>query len=140
MREVYGLVSGGYSDYQVHAIFESKETAEQAAADRNKTLAPYREPYQVEEFDLYAAGDPIPAPVTIYRVERFVNISGEASVEVLSTLDEWDNYYPPADKAEYLSDRRGREVVIALGTDREKLLHVVNDKVAQILAERHGVA
>lgn len=47
-RTVWAVISGDYSDYRVHALFEDKADADDAAA---------RIGLEVEEFDLYSPGD-----------------------------------------------------------------------------------
>jgi hypothetical protein len=57
MRKIWAVSSGSYSDYGVHAMFETEELA--------KAVAGYDNYYDVEEFILY---DEVPAKVPRYTV------------------------------------------------------------------------
>lgn len=50
-KTVYAISSGDYSDYRVHALFESREDAEAAVQTADRWEAA-----EVQEFDFYPAG------------------------------------------------------------------------------------
>lgn len=54
--EVYGVVSGSYSDYSVHAIFGSKPEAQAVCDSMNAAMSYSYDPYEVEEFEFWPAG------------------------------------------------------------------------------------
>lgn len=63
-KKIWAVSSGSYSDYRVHALFESEVVAEAVATTANG-LENYDDHF-VEGFQFYAK-DEIPEPLVVYR-------------------------------------------------------------------------
>lgn len=64
MKTIYAVSKGGYSDYRVLAMFETKAMAERASKLKGEDT--YSDDYFVEEFTLWSASDPSPEVTTVF--------------------------------------------------------------------------
>lgn len=129
---VYSVSNGEYSDYDVEALFESKEDA-QAAADLMNAGATYSNGHRVEEFRLYAAGTKPP-----------VHEEWQAHFEVKAGQPLGDPEWTHCQK--YLGERNkpssgttkgasGRRGSWARSWTRDRAVKAARDKAAALLDE-----
>lgn len=136
-KKIWALSSGVYSDYTVHALFTTKELAEQAAeVHRGHEDYRYEEP-RVEEFYLY---EEIPERVTIYKYQTNIWDDGtETDVrQNFETGFPWQHWRAVVRvrsryvRAPFHNDRGGRLEV--WGTDEKAVAKTFSDKRAMIMA------
>lgn len=67
MKTIYAVTSGEYSDWSVHALFESEADAEAHAKKRNEGASSSYDVAGVAEFCFYPEGEQ-PERLTVYRI------------------------------------------------------------------------
>jgi hypothetical protein len=132
-KTLYALAKGEYSDYQVLAVFDSEETANEVAslANAGETI----DPYDVEEISYYEHGTK-PERTSRYEARTFVNSDGTLTHEgtTLRTVWPWDFQYPELGKTiviDFVSEHR----VVSAHRSKAMAEKRASDKAAKIAAE-----
>jgi hypothetical protein len=136
--KVYLVTEGSYSDYHVVAAFASKELAEEFAAGPANKWGDMG----VEEYDVYSE---LPTPTIIYtgEVQREAN-GWPDDIEVSSYLRwPWDDDVSRRGEVSAWKMAGSRERprrFTCQHTDREAVIKILSDRVAQEKALEAGIA
>lgn len=148
-QTVWGLTTGSYSDYQVRALFTTRELAEQAVEAHNATDRYSWDGASVEAFTFY---DYVPEQVTVWTYvvtiwEKGANKGKVAGEDLRSETDyPWKFHYDetPTRRPQVQFIRApvhrglgGRLVV--RGTDEQAVKQAFSDNKARILAGVEGL-
>lgn len=130
--EVYGVVSGSYSDYSVHAVFGSKLEAQAVCDSMNAVKTSSYDSYEVEEFEFWAAGQP-PKVHEEWRAQ-FVLHAGEALGE--PDLVQSESYFGTRRKQTSgdINWPPTRIGAWACSWSKERAIKNARDRAAQVLA------
>lgn len=125
-RTVWAVSRGSYSDYGIVAIFETE-----AQANEWVHLGEF-----VEEFHFTPAGEK-PIQRSVYNAS-WNSQRGDAGIHVYEAheIGTEDAFFQPADIARWHSGY----VVSARGTDRQRVVKSVADKLAEYKARSAGIA
>lgn len=134
---VWAVSSGSYSDYGVSCVFATEELANQYA-DRMNVGTGFRD-FFVEEFDFY---DDLPPMHVVWTAEQHVWKDGPYGADPPDLCTRSSVSVGDAPKFETGTRLAGRHspVVWARGTDRERCVKSVADRITQLRAEREGIA
>jgi hypothetical protein len=150
-KSVYAATSGFYSDYRVHALFETKELAEEVANIDNAGKGGWGD-MSVEGFVLYDAVPQRRVKHTLTVADRKDHWSGESIPleggwfvgEVERLLWPWDFDIPKNCRAKVnrhgLKMKKGWRTFSVEGWDKDACKKAVYDTLTQIKAEDEGIA
>lgn len=136
----WAVVSGSYSDYRVHALFTTKEGAQQHADARNRHDSCLYDKATVEPFPVYTENEQ-PHRVDCYHARTMCNAYGNLRLSVteprLTVTTEWDYEAVPQDRAGMGSRYTGP---YADSLNRDRAIKAWQDKRAERLAREAGIA
>lgn len=135
-KTLYAVVSGSYSDYQIHVLFPTQAAAEAHAATRNKLKTWDHDRHNVQSFLLVEEGEP--------TAKVFWHANAAPYIKGIETHNEviWEE----ADDREAVPTRPNvrvwgdnQQYVQATGPDKRSVIKAVADKLAQLKAQREGI-
>lgn len=128
MAKVFAVSSGSYSDYSIHAIFSTKEGAEQFIS---RFVTGY-DPYEIEEYELDPAEKFVKKGLIPYRV--FIDRDGAAECTQMDSMYD----IPSGTEEEFLAKTyHGRPVLRVTGwfKSSDHAVKVANERRTQRIAQ-----